>query len=772
MLTFLEHRQVLTEWLSASQKAKVNKWEKGDNSHTDHIFGGPDTDKKTHQRRYYEYGGETLEDKIHTHIKAHGYHVHDYEKGLAVDKHGRETRIGKVLHKTNAPDELKKSYEQDNRELTAKASKERGQYSILFSRHPHDVAGMTSKDCPWHSCMEFGKGSNRHYLEGDIKHGTHIAYLVHKDDTNGEPKRPLARIAIKRFTDKAGNHILVPEPRNKGDAPTDFRKSVEGIVDAHNKNQPLGKYHRPTGTYNDGSGYSQLHIPNGDIDAAVHHSDWEVKAAAAKHPHLSQDHITHLVAGSGAHEPDTLDIQKAKEQTRDALVDRKDISSNHLAALFDHSSSDTQRGKIVGHPKADGELLSKAWHTPDQDFGVLSKIVHHPNTPDHIVSAGLTHERQAVRHKALINPKVTADQLHTGLSKAIEDNDAHGAQLVLSHPKHDASHVTKTLNHTFNPYGSGHHDVEGTLRQAIKSPHASSDHITTYLGKFDSKRHNSWGSKFHSDLIDHPHLNSEHIDAILNQSDDIHVKTSLLNRDDLQPHHIDRLMADGGSLAGHAARHKSAQPHHIERALSHSDPAVRQIVAKSAPLSDEQFEKVATDKVSEVRRAALARPDLPEKHLTTLIKHAHKGFKAENSSYETNRLMGDLVQHKGLTPEHITQLAKNKHLGYVNVGDVFQHPSFKPRHVGMILRHPDPDVAKRVFQGDAYSSRDVPHVNSKHVDIALEHPDGSVRAHALTSKHATLDHLKKGIHDTDPMAKRAAIDHLRRKNYLVLEKRR
>lgn len=69
---------------------------------------------------------------------------------------------------------------------------------VIISRHPHDVAGM-STDRGWTSCMNIRSGVNRHYVLDDVQAGTLIAYLVRKEDTN--IKKPSARVLIKPFVE-------------------------------------------------------------------------------------------------------------------------------------------------------------------------------------------------------------------------------------------------------------------------------------------------------------------------------------------------------------------------------------------------------------------------------------------------------------------------------------------------------------------------------------------------------------------------------------------
>ena len=191
----IAHECVICEELTPSQKKSVNKWEKGDNSFSDHMY----KESKDPHRATFELESPNKsehEDIVKNHLEPHGFKIKDYKLGKVEDKHGRETSIGKALGKVKAPDDVKRKFEND----PSRAQKEKTNLHVSISRHPHDVAGMTSKGHSWEneSCMNFSNGDNKHYLREDVKHGTHVAYLTHKDDHNNS--KPIGRIALKKYT--------------------------------------------------------------------------------------------------------------------------------------------------------------------------------------------------------------------------------------------------------------------------------------------------------------------------------------------------------------------------------------------------------------------------------------------------------------------------------------------------------------------------------------------------------------------------------------------
>ena len=135
-------------------------------------------------------------------LNAKGYNVEDYVNGIAVDSSGkRRMKMGKLL-----PPELQKIVANDPVRQGAKSAAT-GDQMIVISRHPYDVAGM-STDRGWSSCMNIVAGSNMHYVERDVRDGSIIAYLVHKTDLN--VKNPSARILMRVYKSSSGKTGLFP----------------------------------------------------------------------------------------------------------------------------------------------------------------------------------------------------------------------------------------------------------------------------------------------------------------------------------------------------------------------------------------------------------------------------------------------------------------------------------------------------------------------------------------------------------------------------------
>lgn len=259
----LRLKLLLQEELSDKQKKQVDKWtvSKRKNRNidfSDNFFGGKDN-----MRRSFDL--QTPE-KISKHAKLIAKHfenhphirITDYGRGEASETvqtqmgpKERPISIAKALSKTGA-DHLVPGFANDPTRTSASKNLHKD-YQVTITRHPHDIGGMTSKGQSWanESCMNYENGSNNQYLQDDVEHGTHVAYLHRKDDP--EMKKPLARIALKPFNniDDDKDTILRPEDRTYGSGGSHFNHTVHAILDQHLSGSPGSLYEKNQNVYDD-----------------------------------------------------------------------------------------------------------------------------------------------------------------------------------------------------------------------------------------------------------------------------------------------------------------------------------------------------------------------------------------------------------------------------------------------------------------------------------------------------------------------------------------
>ena len=98
-------------------------------------------------------------------------------------------------------DEAKLKYNLFSMELVGKKNQNQ-EYELVISRHPYDVAGM-STDRGWRSCMELPNKENptggafHEFVKHDIEKGTLICYFIKKEDRSIE--HPIGRILLKPY---------------------------------------------------------------------------------------------------------------------------------------------------------------------------------------------------------------------------------------------------------------------------------------------------------------------------------------------------------------------------------------------------------------------------------------------------------------------------------------------------------------------------------------------------------------------------------------------
>lgn len=180
----------------------------------------------------------------------------NYSQGLAyeVANPTRKLGIGKMLARSESQESdqrrksqlqaLKKKFDADPQRAAHKADK-----LIVISRHPYDVAGM-STDRGWASCMDIVDGINREYVLTDVKKGSIIAYLINSTDLN--INRPLARILIKPYHQKDNPESLVMMgDMVYGTAPPEFKQQVDAWINSRYNEGKGGLYCLAKGIYSD-----------------------------------------------------------------------------------------------------------------------------------------------------------------------------------------------------------------------------------------------------------------------------------------------------------------------------------------------------------------------------------------------------------------------------------------------------------------------------------------------------------------------------------------
>jgi hypothetical protein len=175
----------------------------------DKLKSQADSTNRNGDRLFFEISASPLEDKLHRYLKANNYEIVDYKGGL-VRKVGdkNNVKIVKVLTMLGKNDptasklqrnyELLKSVNKLNDYDSVKSENASPEdYTMVISKSPYDIGGMSTDRKEWDSCMDLRDGSNKDYVPIDVQRGTLVSYLVNPTDKNIE--NPIARILIKPY---------------------------------------------------------------------------------------------------------------------------------------------------------------------------------------------------------------------------------------------------------------------------------------------------------------------------------------------------------------------------------------------------------------------------------------------------------------------------------------------------------------------------------------------------------------------------------------------
>ncbi len=203
-----------------------------------------------------------------------GFTITDYRQGLATNSSKRIYKIGKVLNnlyqqEVKELEEQKNSLSQinydtkkirlenywkevfstfQNSPYRSNSAAGQTQFYVVISSNIHDIGSM-STGRSWESCMDLTKGAHSSDVYCEVNKGGFVAYLIHANDL--QIKKPLARIAIRRFDNKKGESIAMPEDTIYGNEIEGFHQAVQKWIDEKQGKVSSGVYRRKGGEYSD-----------------------------------------------------------------------------------------------------------------------------------------------------------------------------------------------------------------------------------------------------------------------------------------------------------------------------------------------------------------------------------------------------------------------------------------------------------------------------------------------------------------------------------------
>lgn len=678
---FLTREVPVTEELTPSQKSEVDTWPRARNEFSDHAFGGRDNKRIAIPLDHGAHRAEPPKD-IKDHLESHGYTIHDYRGGTALDKHGRETKIGKALVKTAAPKEMLDRFNADpNRRAKSDSS-----MKVIISRHHHDVAGM-STNRGWTSCMNMDGGSNKEYLKHDLFHGTHVAYLVHNHDD--EVKNPVARIALKPFISENGHKILRPESRAYGTAGDSFHSTVREWSEKHFPTvDDVYQKHKDLYDDSDEGVVANTHpeavkrilstkpSEKGDMGGAYA----DAQSVVLQHGKLDDHIVDHVLqSGNARHINHIATNPSLQPHHVDRLIDaanpvtlkqRADLQPHHVDRILDHVKKDN-------HAEAASTISLET--TPSTlskrhlDMMDIRYIAHRRDLHDEHIEKIAGGDHKFATNQLAQNSHVTLKPHHVdAIMRATE-----------SHPTNyqEAEHIINTRKSLLE-----RNDVSDDHKKAIIDHAIANSGDASYKRIIDAA---ATSKKSSPAIIDHL-IKSDHEAKAL---------SAVARRSDLKPHHVDALINHPNPrVVETAMEYQDVKPHHVDRLIDREDMRDRGALARSPNLQPHHIDRILER--DDVHPEIAGNPNLQPHHIDKFMEH----FSSKEPRVQ-RAVFSPLLHSKALQPRHIDKIvslatdhkAAERAAGLARLADaVAAHPMLQPHHIDKLLEKPDLNMYRAV----------------------------------------------------------------------------
>lgn len=585
------YNPLLKEELTDYQKEFVDTWGGGGHLFSYQAMGGE-------SRITIPLKADTKEVIPHPDVKAHlennGYSVADYRTGTATDKYGREVKIGKVLNKTNAPQEVKNAFENDPQ----RAASTKSNLQVVISKHPYDVAGM-STDRGWTSCMNMAGGCNRHFLYHDVRQGTHVAYLTQAGDD--EAANPIARIALKPYIGRTTRQkVLYPEDsyRPYGAVTDEFKNTVRDWTKENFPMQEGEIYDKDKNVYDDsgvahvGTKETMLNsnsptireeafkvhknsITPEDIENTMADFSWGRGARnyhheAMQHPAATEEQMLRFLPNDEnipvyQREPMALRIAENPSATDKVL---REIWKQHGGNI--HRGS--VRSSVAENKNASPELLHDItnWSIANNTWGAMREsLIQNPNLKDEDVDA-LWNSGKDMQQKSL--QKTELMRVDTDNAKP-RISSQKISELIASHNNDPTSFgASQTFAYAMRHPNISREDFENLHAAMMSDRGSSGGMLASYL--MQSKNHKRLSdNEFREAVVKYPYSVSNHhvkrdvVDRVMNiptdpndRSDEMHgvvsAKRHAMENENASLDHIRKGMADPHPEVALHARHE------------------------------------------------------------------------------------------------------------------------------------------------------------------------------------------------------------------------
>jgi len=777
-------KKFITEELTPEQKNDVDSWAmptKKTLSHTDHYFGEGNHD--------IEYPLEGTQDKseVHKRVEEHlGATIspEEYKGGMTKDKHGRSVRIGGLLTKTKANQDLINDFAND----TTRQGKKYTGMTVHVSRHPHRVAGQTSGGQSWEneSCKNFENGCNRDYLENEVEEGTVVGYL--KDHTGKE----IARTTFHPYHNEEG-HTMHAINSHYGIRHQGFMDEMSKVADKLSGKHKGGNvlYTINPSVYNDNAPTQKIHPAVGEKDltnilnqklpenstGSEEAKHYRIKKAALNHPKATSEHV-----GIALNDPD--------EQLRLTAATHDKITPEQISHVVKNDRSVAVRKQALYNSNTPKEVLDNIMNDKWGDRNLRNVALLHTNLDSkhitNILSNKDKHSEADYDDKMVVmrNPNITSHHIDT----ALDDRNVEVRQKAIRSPHSSPANIDKALNdHSVEVRKDAAVHRGASVENAQKAINDTSDDVrAAAVYRQHEKLTNNDVDKLVSDPSSK--VRFQVVDAVKN----------------LAPHHIDKLLSDSEpSIREHAIMHKNATKEHMLKGLDNPLLPVRVFAGKSPLLKGDDLEKAVTHPDHETRFNAALNPNLSSKHVDMMLRNPENGTtiktRALSSSHASvDNLMtalddkhddlsdvvakhenanSDVIDKMLSVPTHMrvnramhSQHFKDKHMDtavdhVMNMNDrasnfvmspsAITDPRLKAHHLSKLLNHSNPAIRRNVA---SYGN-----INKEHINAILNHPDPGVKSsvfgNPMARLHLTDAHFEKALSDEHPIVVTNALSH-------------
>ena len=362
------------------------------------------------------------------HLTANGYKITDYSAGLAskIGEENRPMRIGKILNRTGASDDLFRMFDKD----PARQGIKTNEHHIVISRHPYDVAAMSSGQ-NWESCQTLkqtfthkksdgttvkyaqDRGSRSEMVPGIIASGAHVAYLVKDPKDVDKHFGPLARITLNAFNSDSGHSILRPS-EEYGERYAGFADSVNRWSEKHFPTKDA-IYYRDHNAYPEGPKQIVDYSPKHD---AYWSDEYFSGDALRNHPSQSvhSEWVNRFSKNPKSHDKNAfalLDNPKLSKQNADKIADTFITKTNdvgHLTSIASKLKHDDHIDMLMQHPKFDKSIAVHVASNENASAEQLHNLLDHYGKSDDAFS-------ERVVNNVALNRKSNDSHYHKILDK-------------------------------------------------------------------------------------------------------------------------------------------------------------------------------------------------------------------------------------------------------------------------------------------------------------------------------------------------------------------